>query len=62
MAYFKFTKSILNKEVINLYTSRHVRDFTYIDDVVDAIYLIIIDKREDYDGIFLILDQINHKI
>ncbi len=49
MAYFKFTKSILNKEVIYLYNQgRHVRDFTYIDDVVDAIYLIIIDKRKDY--------------
>lgn len=38
MAYFKFTRKILNDEPINLYNNGNLlRDFTYIDDVVDAI-------------------------
>ena len=42
MSLFKFTKNILNKSPIDLFNNgNHVRDFTYIDDVVDAIYKII---------------------
>jgi UDP-glucuronate 4-epimerase len=38
MALFKFTKSILNGRKIDVYNNgNHLRDFTYIDDVVDAI-------------------------
>jgi len=42
MALFKFTKSILNSEKIKLFNKGdHVRDFTYIDDVVESIVKII---------------------
>ena len=38
MAYFKFTKSILNEEKIDIYNQGAMkRDFTYIDDIVDGI-------------------------
>ncbi len=38
MALFKFTKSIINGEPIDLYNNGNMlRDFTYIDDVVEAI-------------------------
>ena len=40
MALFKFTKNILTKKKIDLYNQgHHVRDFTYIDDIVKSIYL-----------------------
>ena len=40
MALFKFTKNIINKEKIDLYNNgHHVRDFTYIDDIVKSIFL-----------------------
>ncbi len=40
MALFKFTKNILKKKKIDLYNrGHHVRDFTYIDDIVKSIYL-----------------------
>ena len=39
MAYFKFTKNILNKKDIHVYNKGKLyRDYTYIDDVVDGIY------------------------
>lgn len=38
MALFKFTKSIINNEPINIFNNgNHIRDFTYIDDIVDGI-------------------------
>ena len=38
MAFFKFMKKILQKKPINLYNNgNHFRDFSYIDNVVDAI-------------------------
>ena len=41
MAYYKFTKKILNGEKIDLYNNgNHIRDFTFIDDVVDAILML----------------------
>ena len=40
MALFKITKNILKKKKIELYNrGHHVRDFTYIDDIVKSIYL-----------------------
>ena len=40
MALFKFTKNILEKKKIDVYNyGNHKRDFTYIDDIVNAIYL-----------------------
>ena len=42
MALFKFTKNILNKKEIEVFNNgNHIRDFTYIDDVVKSIYLTI---------------------
>ncbi|MFT6072034.1 MAG: UDP-glucuronate 4-epimerase [Alphaproteobacteria bacterium] len=38
MAYFKFTQKILNNEVIDIYNHGNMmRDFTYINDIVEAI-------------------------
>tara|TARA_E500000178_G_scaffold17801_1_gene16880 strand:- start:121 stop:1107 length:987 start_codon:yes stop_codon:yes gene_type:complete len=50
MAIFKFTQDILNKKIINLYKvkSNYVnRDFTYINDVVHCITLIIEKMRKE---------------
>lgn len=42
MAYFSFTKKIINKEKIELYNNgESLRDFTYIDDLVEAIIKIL---------------------
>jgi len=42
MALFKFTKGIINKKKIDIYNhGKMYRDFTYIDDVVDAITMLI---------------------
>jgi UDP-glucuronate 4-epimerase len=42
MAYFKFTKKIINKETIDIYNQgKMYRDFTYIDDIVRGIGSII---------------------
>ena len=42
MAYFKFTKQIINKKKINIYNKgKMYRDYTYIDDIVDGILKII---------------------
>ena len=42
MAYFKFTKSIINNKSIDVYNNgKMYRDFTYIDDVTKSIELLI---------------------
>lgn len=42
MALFKFTKSIINNQPIEVYNyGNHVRDFTYIDDITEAIRRLI---------------------
>jgi UDP-glucuronate 4-epimerase len=42
MALFKFTKGILNNKKIDIYNSgKMYRDFTYIDDIVNGIYLLL---------------------
>ncbi len=42
MAYFKFTKKILNKKKIDIYNrGKMYRDYTYVDDIVDGIFKII---------------------
>ena len=42
MALFKFTKNIINNLPIELFNSgNHLRDFTYVDDIVDGIYSLI---------------------
>lgn len=38
MAYYKFTKAILNGEYINVYNNGNMkRDFTYIDDIIEGV-------------------------
>ncbi|MGE5195897.1 MAG: GDP-mannose 4,6-dehydratase [Anaerolineae bacterium] len=47
MAYFSFTKAILNEEPIQIYNQGQMRrDFTYIDDIVEGI-IAAIDYRAD---------------
>ena len=42
MALFKFTKAILDGDEIELYNNGKMRrDFTYIDDVVTSIFLLV---------------------
>ncbi len=42
MSLFKFTKAILDSKTVNLFNfGNHVRDFTYIDDVINAIVKLI---------------------
>lgn len=56
MALFKFTRSILAGEPVELYNhGRHSRDFTYIDDIVEGI-LRVIDKTARPDPLFDALD------
>jgi len=46
MSLFKFTKSIINSSKIDLFNNgNHVRDFTYIDDVINAIYRALVKKN-----------------
>ena len=41
MSLFKFVKNIKNNKKIDLYNySKHTRDFTYIDDLINGIDLI----------------------
>ncbi len=42
MALFKFTKNIIENKSIELYNNgKHLRDFTYVDDVVDGVFSLI---------------------
>lgn len=42
MAYFSFTESIVNDKAINIFNHGDMeRDFTYIDDIVEAVYKLI---------------------
>lgn len=48
MALFKFTKAILEGQKINVFNDgNHKRDFTYIDDVVDAILNILSSDKKN---------------
>ena len=54
MAYYKFTKSIINNKKIDVYNNgNHFRDFTYITDIVKFISKII---KKDNKTIFEILN------
>ncbi|ELK20772.1 UDP glucuronic acid epimerase [Anoxybacillus flavithermus TNO-09.006] len=54
MALFLFTKAIINGEPIKVFNNGHMmRDFTYIDDIVESIYRLIQKKPEpnpNWDG------------
>jgi len=53
MALFLFTKNILQKRPIKIFNNGdHLRDFTYIDDIVDGMHKVIFDfdyKNEDWN-------------
>lgn len=54
MAYYKFTRAILQGDPIHLYNNGNMkRDFTYIDDVVEAVIRLIghpPETKADWDG------------
>jgi UDP-glucuronate 4-epimerase len=44
---FKFTKNILLGKPIDVFNNgNHVRDFTYVDDIVESIFKIVIKKEK----------------
>jgi len=46
MSIFKFTEAIINQKYFNLFNNgNHVRDFTHVDDVTNAIKLLIFKKN-----------------
>lgn len=50
MALFKFTKNILKGDPIDVFNNgKHIRDFTFVDDIVDGI-IKIIKKRKKLSG------------
>ena len=50
MAYFKFAKAILSEEKIDVYNNGEMyRDFTYIDDLVKSIKLLIEKAPKELD-------------
>ena len=45
MAFFSFTKKILENKIINVFNyGKHLRDFTYIDDIVSGIEKVLFNK------------------
>lgn len=54
MAYYKFTKNIINNKKIDIYNNgNHYRDFTYVDDIVKFISKIV---KKDNRTIFEVLN------
>ena len=53
MAYYSFTNKLINKEKIDIYNYGDLkRDFTYIDDIVEGIYKVIINKPKEKYNIY----------
>ncbi len=49
MALFKFTKNIIKGKPIEVFNKgKHERDFTYVDDIVNGIFNIIINKKSKF--------------
>ncbi len=49
MSLYKFTKNILKNKKIDVYNNgKHVRDFTYIDDIVSGIHKLILKKNKGH--------------
>ena len=46
MALFKFVKNIIEKKIYIYNFGNHVRDFTYIDDIVNGIVLTTFSKKK----------------
>ncbi len=46
MSLYKFTKNIINNKKIDVYNNgKHLRDFTYIDDIVSGIHKLVLKKN-----------------
>jgi len=65
MAYFKFTKAILEGKPISVYNHGDLyRDFTYIDDIIEGIFRIVQKPHNENYKIFNIGNnnpiQLNH--
>ena len=56
MALFKFTKAVVNDETIDVYNHGNMmRDFTYVDDIVEAISRLIQNRlNQILNGLVLI--------
>lgn len=53
MAYFSFTNNLLNKKEISLYNNGDLkRDYTYINDAIEGIYSIILNKPKDLYNVY----------
>jgi UDP-glucuronate 4-epimerase len=62
MSYFKFTKAILKGESIQVFNGGNMkRDFTYVDDIVEAIF-ILLDKKPERIQVPTILSHAPYKI
>ena len=59
MALFKFTKNIIDGEPIDVYNNgKMMRDFTYVDDIVESIYrLIEVSQNQILIGLVITLIQ-----
>ena len=53
MSLYKFVNSALSNKKINVYNKgKHIRDFTYINDVVNAVYKIFKKKGKSSHQIY----------
>ena len=51
MAYFKFTDKLVNDDIISLYNNGNcLRDFTYVDDIVEGISRVMVSAPEKLAG------------
>jgi len=63
MALYKFTENIINNKSINVFNKGdHTRNFTYIDDVVKILYLIMKKKTTKGHEIFNIASPNNYSL
>lgn len=53
MAYYKFTKAILNGDPIDIYNNGSMkRDFTYIDDIIEGVIRVMDNKPTHHENIY----------
>ena len=53
MAMMLFTKAMLGNEPINVFNNgKHKRDFTYVDDIVNSIFRVILSPPEEWAPIY----------
>ena len=63
MALYKFTKNIINNKYISVFNKgEHTRNFTYIDDAVKILYLIMKKKINTGHEIFNIASPYNYTL